>query len=76
MRAIEAREKALSVINDSIRYQLKEIYTRIIDAVGRGEFKTYYYEYLLEGVKKKLQEDGYSVEECDLRNEVTITISW
>jgi hypothetical protein len=77
MDAKEARELALKVNTNAINSQYAQIKKRIEDAVKLGNYETFVYAYIKPDVRKKLQEEGFSIGLTDsIRNEDSTKISW
>ena len=77
MNAQEAREKAMSIGSGKVAKQYNDVKNRIYKAVENGEFNAHYYDPLLEGVKQKLELEGFKiVSYYDQRDGTNITISW
>lgn len=77
MDAKEARKKALSITGKKERDQYDALKTVIELAVDKGELFARTYTPIMPSVKRKLEEEGYDVEEhYDQRDGTTNTISW
>ena len=77
MKALEAREKALSVVQGKNSTQYIAILKEIEKSVEKGTFEARYYTALTAGVKLKLEKDGYNINSySDQRYGTTVTITW
>lgn len=77
MNAQEAREKAFKINTDKETGQYAEIKKIIDKEVDDGKYQCFYYKHVIPDVKKKLSEEGFSITSMsDMRNELTVTITW
>jgi hypothetical protein len=77
MKASEARNRALQVNTDSKNSQFAKIILEIEHAVSQGKYEIWFYDTILDDVRKKLTEFGYLVAETQFeRNETMTKITW
>ena len=77
MNAKEARTRALEVNTDVNDSQYAIIKKMIKTEVECGNYHTYVYVYIKPDVQKKLESEGFNIENLEsFRNETTIKISW
>jgi len=79
MTAKEAREKAEATELLTGTLQYSAVMKKIDAAITKGEFKATIYTRLIEGVKTRLQNDGYRINEhiaTEIHDDDSTTVSW
>lgn len=78
MNAIQARKEAKEAFDKRTDQSLLQIQREIKEAVKKGEFYCYHYDFISEFVRQKLIEQGYILEHegADRAGEHTFKISW
>lgn len=76
MNAKQAREIAESQLSISAQKQYNSIKHKIEIAAKNGDTQMHTYDELIKGVKRKLTEEGFTVDDTMDRNEICNTIYW
>jgi predicted PP-loop superfamily ATPase len=78
MNAQEARQKAKEFNTNATNSQYSDVKAEINEKVKKGKYECKYYDSLRKDVKKKLEAEGYKINEFDggQRDGMTITITW
>lgn len=76
MTAKEARELASSFVEPIDGKSLAAVKAAIEKAAKKGEFHAFYYETVRSPVHKRLEEEGYELEEYYERNDYMLKIKW
>ena len=77
MNAQEARKMAVTINDDTVKKQYKEVKLVIAKVAAEGKFRVWIYQELKERVVAILCEEGFAVGKPKYdRNEVSILIEW